>query len=52
MTGRKECLPICVECLGYGKKVVTFGKKNEVQTKKEKRGKAELDKAAKNKNNK
>ena len=40
LTGGYNCFPICVDCLDGGNKVVTRGRKNEMDTWKEKEKKA------------
>ena len=41
LTGGYNCFPICVNCLDGGKKVVTRGRKNEMEARKEKERKAQ-----------
>ena len=40
LTGGYNCFPVCVSCLDSGKKVVTRGRKNEMEARKEKERKA------------
>ena len=48
LTGGYKCFPICVECLGSGKKVVTKGSKNAKVARDEKAMKEKMKKAKKN----
>ena len=48
VTGGYNCFPICVDCLKSGKKVVTKGRKNEMQARKEKAMKAKTKKGKDN----
>ena len=47
LSGGYNCFPICVACLRGGKKVVTKGRKNEMQARKEKAMKAKAAKGGK-----
>ena len=39
LTGGYKCFPICIDCLGRGKKPGHSGSKNELQVRKERKGK-------------